>query len=168
MHDKLTRPTQQLLSQLHRFLLDLTDEQYSIPLPVLSNASIGQHARHVIEFYQELAKSYTTGSLDYDQRKRDRRIETERLFALEQISHLKQQVNQPDKTLLLTADLEKEDGYSLTLTTSYYRELISNLEHTVHHMALMRIGYKAVAGQALDENFGVAVSTIKSRSACAQ
>lgn len=168
MHYKLIRPIQHHLSQLYDFLQEMTDEQYRNPLPVLLHASIGQHARHVIEFYQELADGYVSGSLNYDRRKRDRRIETHRSTALENIRLAQQQVNRPDKTLLLTADLETTDGHSFTLNTSYYRELMVNLEHTVHHMALMRIGYQAVSGQTLNEDFGIAVSTIKSRPACAQ
>lgn len=168
MTNKLTKPTLQVLTQLHQFLLDLTDEQYRTPLPVLSNSSIGQHARHVIEFYIELEKGYNSGSLNYDQRKRDRQIEGERVFALQQIRKLELTIDRPDKTLLLTADLEKEPGQTFSLSTSYNRELLCNLEHSVHHMALMRIGAQAISRKKIDADFGVAVSTIKSRAACAQ
>jgi len=43
-----------------------------------------------------------------------------------------------------------------------------NLEHTIHHMALMKAGIREVAGIEMPESFGVASSTLKFRSACAQ
>ena len=42
------------------------------------------------------------------------------------------------------------------------RELVYNIEHAIHHMALIKIGIKEVAPQLqLPEGFGVANSTIR-------
>jgi hypothetical protein len=43
-----------------------------------------------------------------------------------------------------------------------------NLEHTIHHMALIRIGISEVSDIRLSENYGVASSTIKHLQSCAQ
>jgi hypothetical protein len=52
--------------------------------------------------------------------------------------------------------------------TNYYREIVYNLEHTIHHMALIRVGLKELASIELPENYGVASATVKHKKSCAQ
>ena len=162
MHLKV--PILQLLEQLQEVLESLTDEQYAAPVPVLSNASIGQHMRHIIEFFLELNKGYQNGVINYDQRKRDHAIESARTVAITKLRQVSGALGRENKSLLLIADL----GEQVQVRTNYYRELLYNLEHIVHHMALIRVGLAVVSDLVLPENFGVAVSTLKYRKACAQ
>jgi hypothetical protein len=169
-----------LLAQISALLEDLTDEQYTKPLGLLSEASIGQHTRHIIEFFLELFSGYECGVVDYDNRKRSHAIETDRRCALLKLEEVADQLARPDKELWLTADfdtveaagemvlLRKAGSATARIRTNYQRELVYNLEHTVHHMALLRIGVSALADLPLPENFGVALSTQKFRKACAQ
>jgi hypothetical protein len=53
------------------------------------------------------------------------------------------------------------------MPTNYYREMAYNLEHTIHHMALIRTGINDVSRISVPENFGVAISTMKYRKQCA-
>ena len=157
-----------LFNQLREILKNLTDQQYCSPSVVLSNATIGQHLRHTIEFYQELYKGYETGSVNYDKRQRDYRIETERYFALQKIDDIINNMCKPDKSLLLVASLSVGYNQQFEFQTNYNRELLYNLEHTVHHMALIRIGIEEISSMQLPSNFGVAASTILSGKLCAQ
>ena len=44
------------------------------------------------------------------------------------------------------------------------RELVYNIEHAVHHMAMIKIGLRQIAPEILiDKNFGVAQSTVNNR-----
>jgi hypothetical protein len=54
--------------------------------------------------------------------------------------------------------------------TSYNRELVYNLEHAIHHMAIMKIAVDNAFPQVqMPENFGVAYSTIRyQQQQCAQ
>ncbi len=160
----LKTPILQLFEQLRNVLEKLTDQQYTRAVPILSDASIGQHSRHIIEFFLELNKGYKQGVINYDQRKRDHGIESERAAAIFKLRQLSGSLEKENKHLLLIAD----PGEPVQVETNYYRELLYNLEHIVHHMALIRVGIAAVSDLPLPEGFGIAASTIKYRQACAQ
>ncbi|CAN0490192.1 unnamed protein product [Phaeothamnion confervicola] len=70
--------------------------------------------------------------------------------------------NHTDKALKLEAayDLDKEEF--VTIETNYLRELVYNIEHAVHHMAIMKIGIREAAPYVkLTPDFGIAASTIR-------
>jgi hypothetical protein len=165
---ELTTPITNLLEQLEFVIEKLSDKQYTAPVSLLSNATIGQHARHVIEFFLELEKGYYNGIVNYDKRKRDYEIESNRSIAIRKLHEIKNRLLNADKNLLLSVELSPDEQAAIEIKTNYFRELIYNLEHTVHHMALMRIGLAAVSDILLPEGFGIAPSTIKFRKACAQ
>jgi hypothetical protein len=70
--------------------------------------------------------------------------------------------------LVLEACYDDQSVESITISTNYYREIAYNLEHTIHHMALIRVGLNEVSGIQLPDDFGVASSTVKHRKQCAQ
>ena len=165
---QLTAPITILLTQLQLLLESLTDEQYRRRIRLLSNATLGQHTRHIIEFFLELNTGYQNGTVNYDERKRDYEIETSRTFAIDKLISVIALLEKEDRTLALVADYSTDVGTPATVLSNYRRELVYNLEHTVHHMALLRIGVHAVSTVVLPEDFGVAVSTMKYRNACAR
>ena len=142
-------------AQLTSMLEQLSDIEYNATIAMLSGATIGQHIRHVIECFQELETGYHAGAVNYDRRKRDLQLETNRSLAITLLS--KASFANDDRTLLLTEEPE------CSVTTTYYRELLYNLHHTVHHMAIIRIGLASIRAISLPEDFGVASSTVKYR-----
>lgn len=154
--------------QLRQILDQLTEAEYTQPGNVLFGASIGQHVRHIIELYICLFNGYETGTVNYEHRKRDTRIETDKDFAAELMEMICNNIDQPNKSLLLDSSYDELSADFISVETNYVRELIYNLEHTVHHMALIRVGIKEVSAIAIPEGFGVATSTIKYRRSCAQ
>ena len=164
---KIQQPLENLLSQLHETLNELSMDQYTQPVDVLSGATIGQHTRHVLEFFIELNVGYNNGVVDYDRRKRNHTIESDNRIAAKQLQLILAGIVKPDKHLILNTDYGI-DGTGCKIKTNYYRELAYNLEHTVHHMALIRIGVSSVSSLQLPAEFGVASSTLKFRAACAQ
>jgi hypothetical protein len=167
---QLFAPIIELFKQIESTLTLLSNEVYTKPSKLLYNATIGQHVRHIIELFIELNNGYESGIINYELRKRSYQIETDKCFATAEINALIQQLNKPDKQLLLTTDYSKTDTASITVQTNYYRELIYNLEHTVHHMALIRVGINEYSNIILEPSFGVAVSTLKHKEtvACVQ
>ena len=57
-----------------------------------------------------------------------------------------------------------EEGETMTINTSLHRELQYNIEHAVHHLAIIKIGIKSLEDSfKLDDNFGIAASTIRNK-----
>ncbi len=164
----LKYPIQELLLQLRDVLENLSDGQYTAPADLLSGATIGQHIRHVVEFFQEMAYGYEDGTVNYDRRSRNPVLETNRCLAIHLLAATALAVDRPDKDLMLVAHLSPGDTEPVVIRTNYFRELLYNIEHLVHHMALLRIGINGVAKIVLPDNFGVAASTLKFRQTCAQ
>lgn len=163
MNSPIVFPLTRLLDQLQQLLSDLDDTAYQCSVPVLSKASIGQHIRHIIDFFTALDRGYETSHVNYDLRKRDKRLETDRTLALAALQNIAASLDKADKPLWLVTDFNPGAGMSCGVATNYARELVHNLEHVVHHMALLRIGVQAVSDLNLPDDFGVALSTLRHR-----
>ena len=59
------------LLEIKNICLILSDEIYAKPLNILTGRSIGQHIRHIIEFYHCLLSQANKSVVNYDLRKRD-------------------------------------------------------------------------------------------------
>ena len=165
---QLQQTVKNVFVQLSESLHQLSDEQYVRPSKTLFNATIGQHVRHIIELFICLEKGYDTGLVNYEKRKRDLLIETNKDFANELLQSVYTTLEKPNKKLLLESNYDEHGEEEITVTTNYYREIIYNLEHTVHHMALIRVGINEVSTITVPDGFGVASSTIKYRKTCAR
>ena len=165
---QLQQTVKNVFVQLSESLTQLSDDQYVQPSKILFNATVGQHVRHIIELFICLEKGYETGLVNYEKRKRDLLIETSRHFASELLQKIYGALEKPNKKLLLESNYDEHTEEDITVTTNYYREIIYNLEHTVHHMALIRVGINEVSAITVPDGFGVASSTIKYRNRCAQ
>ena len=159
---------QSVLNPLSAVLMQLTDEQYNAACPLLKGSTIGAHTRHIIELFQCLQNGYASGFVNYDERNRNRMIETNRQLACDSINNICNVVNLANKPMLLKGIFAAGNPEPYTIETNYYRELIYNIEHAIHHMALIRVGVYAVSEIELHETFGVAASTIQYNNSCVQ
>jgi hypothetical protein len=157
-----------ILNQLAESLKLLTQEQYAKKCGALNGSTIGGHTRHVIELYQCLLNGYNTGIVNYEKRKRDLAIETNNKIACELLNGITQAINKENKYLQLEGCFTSITDEEYSISTNYYREVVYNLEHTIHHMALIRVGINALGNITLPEDFGVAPSTIKHKQLCVQ
>lgn len=144
-------------TEIIEVLQQLDDFSYKHPFPMLSNATIGEHTRHIIEMYELLVNSYESGIVNYDKRARNKTIETNRTFAIEQIENLLTTIEKPNKSLVIQQGTTK---ITLEIATNYERELLYNLEHSIHHQALIKVALLQLQSVEIPENFGVAQATI--------
>ncbi len=154
------------LLQLKDFLQGLSKEDYFRKSEILSGSALGQHIRHILEFYLLLISGSLSGTISYDKRKRDIRIESDPEFALETIDRLIKGVdilNESDP-VKLEADYTVDGTAGNTIPSSIGRELAYCIEHSIHHQAIIKAGLIAMGLNNLtDEQFGVAYSTIRYR-----
>lgn len=163
---KLVLACSKILDQLADLVNAIQDDDFVKPSPALSQATIGQHIRHTLEFFICFEQGCRTGSINYDKRSHDKLIETERQVAFDTIDRITSFVTSLDLSLPLRLEINYDpllNEFEVLETTSA-RELVYNIEHAVHHMALIKIGVKEVVPYvSLPSDFGVAASTIRHR-----
>jgi uncharacterized damage-inducible protein DinB len=165
---QLQQAVNNIFVQLADSLNQLSAQQYVQPCKTLFNNTIGQHVRHIIELFQCLENGYEGGIINYEKRKRDTEIETDKEMAGRLLQDIHRCLSKDNKVLTLEACYDDHINEAITIETNYHREIAYNLEHTIHHMALIRVGITEIAAIELPDDFGVASSTIKYRKQCAQ
>ena len=158
--------------QLMNLLKSIGEPDYTKTNEVLSEATIGQHIRHILEFYLLLVSGSVTGIINYDKRERDLRIESSPSFAMNTIDRLIpaiDSINEEDP-VILEADYTIGGNSVSAIRSTAGRELAYCIEHSIHHQAIIKAGLIATGLPDLtDEHFGVAYSTIRYRNnSCAQ
>jgi hypothetical protein len=165
---QLSKACFQILSQLENTVEQIQPEDFCKPSNTLSQSTIGQHLRHTLEFFLCLERGLAIGLINYDKRDHDKLIETDKFIALATINRIRDFIfaQTEDKELKLEVGYERHSADTVTISTNYFRELTYNIEHAVHHMAIMKIGVKEIAPAVkLPDHFGVAVSTVRYREA---
>ena len=161
---QLIKASSSILSQLALVVEQIDDQDFIKPCKQLGNVSIGQHMRHTLEFFICLESGCQKGVINYDARAHDPALETSKDMALRTIRSINDFVcaQKSDFSLRLEVGYRLDSNECVTLDTNYFRELTYNIEHAVHHMAIMKIGLKEIAPQiVLPPDFGIAVSTLR-------
>lgn len=150
-----------ILNQLKCVLEQFDKKDYQKPLPILNGVSIGQHSRHIIEFYQCLFEGLVSLKINYDARQRDLRIETDLSYAIVLIDDFITKIKKSNFTEAIVLEVAFDNLKPIEVVSSTDRELSYLIEHTIHHLAILNIAINAVFKEIrLPDNFGVAFSTI--------
>ncbi len=161
-HSALIETSVGIVDQLIVGLHILSDVQYQ-HIPNHTTSPIGGHVRHIIEFYQAFFKICTQGAqtvLCYDDRARDMRLETSKETALTALKDIKKSLSTvPDNQAhVLLSSIVNARQPMISIPTTYSRELFYLLDHTIHHMALIKM-IASMQGLVFDQSFGLAQST---------
>lgn len=160
-----------LLQQVIDMAGQMSNSDYARPLPILNQNTIGKHVRHIIEFYDCLIHGYMSGVVDYDARAHDLQLETDKEKAMDSVQRMLRIFESlEDKTMRLVVP-DPATGETIVLSTSFNRELVYNNEHTIHHLAIVRIALQAEFPLIhVPAQFGVAYSTqrFNEKKSCAQ
>jgi hypothetical protein len=151
------------IQELRELLLEIDSDSYRHTSTYLQ-ASIGQHIRHVIELYQELIRGYDSGMVNYADRKRDMNIGNDPAYALEALDGIENSISRENKALSIIVEKDID-----AVESNYHRELIYNLEHSIHHQALVKVGLLELEkSDIVSSSFGIAPSTITFRKQLSQ
>jgi hypothetical protein len=153
------------LEELKDLLNQLSNEDFMLPILYLGNSSIGEHSRHIIEMFQCLLNSYESGLLNYDDRQRNNLIQTDTDFAIKSIQDIIKSIERENKNIVLNQIFY--ENY-VSIETNYFRELLYNLEHCIHHQALIKVAIFQFENIQVTESFGIAPSTIEYKKQCVQ
>jgi uncharacterized damage-inducible protein DinB len=155
-----------VLEKVDVILEQLTADEFTEKQVLLFGSSIGQHIRHILEFYECLLGNLDKGYFSYDHRKRDLLLETQ---LVEARGSVKRSVNMLsmldlDKDLRMESELPGEACHSMQSTT-LKRELAYLADHGVHHLAMVRIALEQTLPHiTFPEQLGVAASTRNHRA----
>lgn len=161
----MIRSSIETISEFQQILQNLPVKIFTTPCNALSNATLGQHTRHIIELFQCLLNGYEESEVCYDKRKRDYQIETDIPFAIACLDVIATKLERENKALTVEYVLNNS---IIKLDSNYFREVMYNLEHTIHHQALIRVAVESLSDYTLPLSFGVAASTLQYRAICAQ
>jgi uncharacterized damage-inducible protein DinB len=154
----------EIIDQLIDLLNVIDSEIYKDALQPLHFSTVGQHVRHITEFYLCALKGQENGIVDYDARERNLMIEIDKDFTIETLENVKHQLQtlKSDRNLILKSKFGGDQA--MEISSSFFRELTYLIEHTIHHLAIIKIGLNEVYPQIeIPKNFGVAHSTIRYR-----
>lgn len=151
----------EILTEQQNLLRKVLAKMYTQSIPSLDGSTIGGHTRHIIEFLEILLNSYHTNQINYDERQRNLELEKNPEKAIQAISEILSNINLPNKNLMMHQTV---GNVSLEIPTNFFRELLYNIEHCIHHQALIKVAFNEIKmSHLLNKNFGIAPSTIQYR-----
>lgn len=153
------------LKQGIRLLNKVEGSLYRHLSPQCFESTVGGHIRHNIDHYLSFLNGYVQGRIDYDDRKRDARIEEEPEYASQKMQEIIDGLGQigdldldsPVEVKMDCGCVEESAPWS---HSTFRRELQFLLSHTIHHYALIAV-ICTLQGVKPDPEFGVAPSTLK-------
>lgn len=160
----LARAAASILGQLADLINQIDPSDFSRPSQSLSGSTIGQHIRHTLEFFTCFQEGCITGVVNYDKRGHDPLIQADCKVAAIVIARVITFVNnlKDDAPIVLEVRYDPAEEACHRVSTNIFRELVYNIEHAVHHMAMIKIAIREVAPYVvLPGNFGIAASTLR-------
>lgn len=124
----------------------------------LLGSTIGMHVRHSLEFFTCITSALEVGAIDYDQRRRNPVLELDIDAVVETIHKITSTLVSDDRKLLLHTQYPTGP---IVIGTSYFRELVYAIEHSIHHFAMVRVALLEVANLQVPPGFGFAFSTLE-------
>lgn len=159
--------TRLIAGQIAGLLRTVDAAAYARPIALFEGSTLGQHVRHIVDFYHCLLRGIDQGCVDYSARERDPLVERDPVEALRSLDEICRRVERLPETkpVEVQADFsaDRREGRS-RLQSTVGRELLFAYDHAVHHLAIIRIGIRAdFPHLKVAEELGVAPATLKYR-----
>ena len=155
--------------QMTRQIIDLLDKieesDYSKSVTIFSGSSLGDHFRHILDFYNCLIKGQTESFIDYSCRERNASVETQPLVAKRAFEAVNTALEKLDEDQPIQIRSDFSGDIRPVVNSSIGRELMFAFDHALHHLAIIKMGLMASFPHIkVDENMGVSPSTLKKQN----
>lgn len=154
----------QIIRQLHEVIDHVSDDDFTTPVEVLGHSTIGQHCRHIIEFFECLESGILSGTVNYDHRKRSLDLETNRMITLSRLCQTENFISgiSSNAEIKLESGFDQQQEAQTIIISNVMRELAFTIDHAIHHMALIKAGLRYISPEKkINSDFGVAFSTLR-------
>lgn len=156
--------TRLILDQMEEVLRVLDAGTYSRPLEVFNGSTLGQHFRHILDFYHCIFQGLPGQEIDYARRERNPVMETKPEAVMDAFSLIRSRLDDLNEgeEIRVWGDFLPLPGVPRPhVVSTLGRELLFAHDHAVHHLALIRIGLKACRPELGEfESLGVAPATL--------
>jgi len=148
-------------SSLAQVSLILTKLEFHKDETLYQRSGISRHVRHILDHYLALKNGLENNHIDYNQRNRDGKVESDIEFATEVISYLNNWLGTlEDNNLKLTieSEIDIDEQINASFESNQDRELLNIINHTIHHTAYIKL----IANKfeiEIPEQIGIAPST---------
>jgi len=155
-------------------IIDLVSDHY-LAESTISSSPIGRHVRHITDHLLAFQSGISSGCIDYNLRRRDTAFEYDPAFAkktLANFTHWLKSAPLDKQTVTVVSEISVSHSESAKLTSTLDRELMFQINHTLHHVAYIRAIAKSL-GLDIPAYLGVAPATAsylreRESSQCAQ
>ena len=155
------------LGQLHVILDQADTAELFYKMIIDGFSTIGAQTRHVLEFIGIFVSHVSVGAINYDLRERNLELEMNAKTAQSEINRLCEALlklqSLKSEQILSFEGMSDCDTQSSIVDSSVGRERFYLIDHTVHHLALLKLMCHA-AHIKLPEDIGVSAATMKYQS----
>ena len=153
-----------VVQQINHVLAQLEPHEYRRQLPEFEGSTLGQHFRHILEFFQCLEQGTCSGTVDYAARERNLLYEDSPNIAAAAFETFADAL--PSLKVFANVEVRAEFGEQErpAYPSTVGRELLFVYDHAIHHLAIIKIGLLCQFPHVrADRDLGVSPSTIKAR-----
>jgi len=153
-----------VVQQINHVLEQLEPHEYRRQLPEFEGSSLGQHFRHILEFFQCLESGVRSGTVDYAARERNLLYEDNPNLTSAAFETFADAL--PTLRIFDPVEVRAEFGGQErpSYPSTVGRELLFVYDHAIHHLAIIKIGLLCQFPHVrADRDLGVSPSTIKAR-----
>lgn len=154
-----------VVQQINLVLEQMEPHEYRQQLTEFEGSTLGQHFRHILEFFQCLEQGIHQGTIDYAARERNLLYEDNPRLTAAAFSAFADALSlfRSSDAVDIRAEFGGQERPSYTSTVG--RELMFVYDHAIHHLAIIKIGLRCQFPHIRsDKDLGVSPSTIKARA----
>ena len=157
----LCKPLQDSLRQVDTLLKGIESLPATIAHKVYCEQRVGSHVRHISDHFTALLCLTDSDTVDYNHRTRNSPIETDIDQARVLVAQLIDSVESAEfgsREVECISEVDISETKSATFTSTADREALWVFNHTIHHIALIKL-LAENAGLQFDSDLGVAPAT---------